>query len=84
MSEQEFAMSIRFQIAALVFMMVNAVVFGIGLVLVMTLPALAGHAFDLIPAVVIASFVISAPLSWMIAPRLRARYARQQQLAGSR
>lgn len=71
-------MSIRFVIASLVFMMVNAVVFGVGLVAVLTVPSLARHAFDLIPAVVVASFTISAPLSWMIAPRLRARYWRQQ------
>jgi hypothetical protein len=77
-------MSIRFQIAAMVFMMVNAVVFGIGLVSVMTLPSLARHAFDLIPAVVVASFILSAPLSWMIAPRLRARYWREQPLADRR
>ncbi|MBB1090759.1 hypothetical protein [Rhodopseudomonas pseudopalustris] len=75
-------MSIRFQIASLVFMMTNAVVFGVGLVSVLTFPSLARHAFDLIPIVVLGSFIISAPLSWMIAPRLQARYwRRQQQLA---
>jgi hypothetical protein len=40
------------------------------------IPALANNAFETIPAVVIASFVVSAPLSWFIAPRLRARYWR--------
>jgi hypothetical protein len=30
----------------------------------------------MIPTVVIASFIVSAPLSWIIAPRLRARYWR--------
>lgn len=76
-------MSIRFAIASLVFMMVNAVVFGVGLVSVLTLPSLARHAFDLIPAVVVASFMISAPLSWMIAPRLRASYWRRQRVAAT-
>jgi hypothetical protein len=69
-------MSTRLQIAGLVFMMVNAVAFGVGIVSVLLIPALADNAFESIPAVVIASFVVSAPLSWFIAPRLRARYWR--------
>ena len=77
-------MSIRFQIAALVFLMVNAVVFGVGLVSVLTVPSLARFATDLIPIVVVASFVVSAPLAWMIAPRLRARYWRQQRVPAGR
>ena len=71
-------MSTRFQIAALVFMMTNAVAFGIGIVPILMIPAFVNHAFEAIPAVVLASFVISAPLSWFIAPRLRARYWRPQ------
>jgi multidrug efflux pump subunit AcrB len=69
-------MSTRFQIAALVFMMTNAVAFGI--VPILMIPAFANHTFEAIPAVVLASFAISAPLSWFIAPRLRARYWRTQ------
>jgi hypothetical protein len=69
-------MSTRFQIAMLVFMMVNAVVFGVGIVPVLLIPSLANKAFEAIPAVVIASFLVRAPLSWFIAPRLRARYWR--------
>jgi uncharacterized membrane protein len=69
-------MSIRFQIAALVFMMTNA--FGIGIVPILMIPAFASHAFEAIPAVVLASVVVSASLSWFIAPRLRARYSRSQ------
>lgn len=60
----------------LVFMMVNAVLFGVGIVPVLMIPSLANHGFETIPGVVIASFLISAPLSWFIAPRLRARYWR--------
>ncbi len=70
-------MSTRFRIAAIIYMMVNAVVFGVGIVTVLLAPSLADHAFQLIPALVIASFVVSAPLAWFIAPRLRARYMRQ-------
>src|ERR1035438_4475250 len=66
---KEPAMSTRLQIAGLVFMMVNAVAFGVGVVPVLLIPALANNAFETIPAVVIASFVVSAPLSWFIAPR---------------
>jgi hypothetical protein len=71
-------MSTRFQIAALVFMMTNAVAFGIGIVPILMIPAFANHAFEAIPAVVLTSFVVSAPLSWFIAPRLRARYWRTE------
>jgi hypothetical protein len=69
-------MSTRLQIALLIFMMTNAVAFGVGIVLVLMIPTLAVHAFEAIPAVVFASFAISAPLSWFIAPTLRARYQR--------
>ena len=46
-------MSTRFQIAALVFMMTNAVAFGIGIVPILMIPAFANHAFEAIPAVVL-------------------------------
>jgi hypothetical protein len=71
-------MSTRFQIAALVFMMTNAVAFGIGIVPILMIPAFSNHAFEAIPAVVLVIFVVSAPLSWFIAPRLRVRYQRTQ------
>jgi hypothetical protein len=69
-------MSLRFQIAAMVFMMVQAVLFGIGAVLVLATP-LADHALALMPWVVAISVLISAPMSWAIAPKLRARYWRE-------
>jgi hypothetical protein len=69
-------MSTRLQIAALVFVMTSAVAFGIGIVPVLMIPSLSNNAFEVIPAVVIASLLVSAPLSWLIAPRLRARYWR--------
>jgi hypothetical protein len=67
-------MSTRFQIASLIFMMTNAVAFGAGIVLVLMIPVLTAYAFETIPAVVVASFLISAPTAWFIAPTLRARY----------
>jgi hypothetical protein len=66
-------MSVRFQITVLVFMMVQAVVFGVGTIIVLAMP-LTAFAMQLMPWVVGISVVISAPLSWIIAPRLRARF----------
>jgi len=66
----------RLRVAALIYCMVNAVVFGVGVILVVSLPALASHAFFWIPAVVVTSFVISAPLSWFIAPWMMLRFMR--------
>ena len=56
--------------------MVSAVLFGIAIVAVLMMPALAVHAGWLIPMVIVASFVVAAPLSWLIAPKLMARYRR--------
>jgi hypothetical protein len=53
----------RLRVAALIWCMVNAVVFGIGVILVVSVPALMAHAFFWIPAVVVSSLAISAPLS---------------------
>lgn len=64
----------RLRVAALIFTMVNAVVFGIGLITVLTVPALAQHAFVWIPTVVVSSFVFSPPLAWFIAPMMMQRF----------
>jgi uncharacterized membrane protein len=72
-------MSSRLRIASLIFMMINAVVFGVGLVTVLLVPALSSHAFAWIPTVVVASFAVSAPLAWLIAPRLQMRYWRSRE-----
>jgi len=66
----------RLRVAALIFCMVNAVVFGVGVILVLSLPALMSHAFFWIPAVVVSSFAISVPLSWFIAPWMMMRFMR--------
>jgi hypothetical protein len=66
----------RLRVAALIYCMVNAVIFGVGVILVVSLPALMSHAFFWIPAVVVSSFVISAPLSWFIAPWMMMRFMR--------
>lgn len=71
-------MSTKVAIAALIYSMVNAVLFGTGLIIVLTVPALSAHAIALVPAVVIVSLVLAVPVSWIVAPRLRARYWRQR------
>ena len=66
----------RLRVAALIFCMVNAVVFGVGMILVVSSPALMSHAFFWIPAVVVSSSTISVPLSWFIAPWMMMRFMR--------
>ena len=69
-------MSIRLQIAILIYTMVQAVLFGVGTVLVLATP-LSAVAMNLMPWVIGVSAVVSAPVSWILAPRLRARFLRQ-------
>ena len=70
----------RLRVAALIFTMVNAVVFGVGLIAVLTTPALSHHAFFWIPAVVVSSFAISPPLAWYIAPMMMQRFIQTRQM----
>lgn len=70
-------MATRIGIAALVFMMVQAVLFGVGVVLVLATP-LSDLAMTLMPWVVGVSTAVSLPVSWVIAPRLRLRYWRER------
>ncbi|MDO9564602.1 MAG: hypothetical protein Q7J60_23520 [Bradyrhizobium sp.] len=74
----------RFQVAALVFSMISAVVFGAGIVTVLSIPALAAQASFWIPAVVLASFLLSAPLAWFVAPRMMMRFKRARQFVHAR
>lgn len=71
-------MRTRTYIAALVSMMINAVIFGIGATAVLATPELAAHAPFWLPLVVIVSFVVSPFIGWAMAPRLRARWQRRQ------
>jgi uncharacterized membrane protein YciS (DUF1049 family) len=64
----------RARVAALIYSMVNAIIFGIGLVIVLSVPALTAQAFFWIPTVVLTSFVLAAPLCWLIAPMMMLRY----------
>jgi hypothetical protein len=64
----------RIGIAALIYSMTNAVIFGAGIITVLTVPALQAEAATWIPVVVAVSFILAMPVAWVIAPRLRARY----------
>jgi hypothetical protein len=65
----------RLRVAALIYLIVNAVVFGVGLISVLMTPTLAQHAFFWIPAIIVSSFVLSAPLAWFIAPSMMMRFS---------
>ena len=51
----------------------NAVLFGTGVVTVLSIPALAAQAVYLIPAVVVASLILAPLAALWIAPRMRLR-----------
>lgn len=70
-------MTTRAYIAALVSMMVNAVVFGVGATAVLSIPSLSDHASRLLPIVIAISFLVSPFIGWAIAPMLRSRWQRR-------
>ena len=79
-------MPVRVQIAAMIFLMVQAVLFGVGTVVILS-TNLADDAFTLMPAVVIGSTLFSIPISWAIGVWLRnstrePRSAHGQRIAG--
>jgi len=67
----------RIIIAALVFLPTNAVLFGIGAVAILLVPALNAQAPALFPPMIVASFILAAPIAWVLAPRLQARSFRR-------
>lgn len=68
----------RAQIALLIYMMTQGVLFGAGLILVLTSPALSIDAGFWIIVVVSTSVILAAPIAWWMAPFMRARYGRQR------
>ena len=76
-------MSTRLIIAALIYMIVNAVLFGCSVTIVLTIPVLAAQANTLVPAVVVTSLILALPVSWFLAPRLRARFWRNRPVSGA-
>jgi hypothetical protein len=67
----------RLRIAALIYSMTNAVIFGAGIITVLNVPGLRSNAWIWIPVMVAASLVLAALAAWLIAPRLRAHYRRR-------
>jgi hypothetical protein len=70
----------RLRVATLIYCIVNAAVFGVGMIAVLSIPALVAHAFFWIPVVVVTSFAISAPLAWFIAPWMMMRFIRERSI----
>lgn len=70
-------MSIRLQIAAMLFMMIQAVLF-FAATLFLLLSPLSQEAMALMPWLVVGTTLLSLPLSWALAPRLRARTWRRE------
>ena len=70
-------MRTRLAIAALIFMMVQGLFFGVGMVLVLT-AAPASSQQTLIPWMIVLTFLVSAPVAWIIAPRLMLRFRRDR------
>ena len=72
----------RLGIAILVFMMVQPVLFGLAAVIILA-TSLEGAAMTLLPWFIGGTIWVSAPFSWWLAPRLRARYWRRDKAGES-
>ena len=72
-------MSVRLQLAIMVGLMINAILFGIGIVTVLSIPVLADNAKYAIPTLVVACFVTTPFVAWIMAPRLRLRYWQERE-----
>jgi hypothetical protein len=70
-------MSTRFSIALLLGMMISAVLFGIGATTVLSIPSLSERAPVLLPIVIVLSLALTPIFSWVLAPKLRAKYSRE-------
>lgn len=77
-------MSNQFSIALLLCGIVSSVLFGIGATGVLSIPSLSVHAALLLPIVVVASVVLAPFISWVIAPMMRAKWSRDQNVRLSR
>ena len=60
-------------ITMFVSMMVNAVIFGVGTIAILTVPALDDQAKYLLPAWIVVTFLVSPVIARFIAPSLRLR-----------
>lgn len=71
-------MRTRLWITLILFPMVSAVMFGVGGIALLSIASLARQADTGIWIVAAVSLIVSAPISWLMAPRLRLRYWRRQ------
>ncbi len=74
-------MPLRLQISAMVFMHVQPVMFGAGLLAIL-MTSIRSDAMAAVPVMIATTFVASAVIAWLIAPRLRQRYWRAKGTAG--
>lgn len=70
-------MSNRMWITVVISMMVQAVLFGIGLIVTLMATDDSGARTWGIVATILVSLLAGPPLAWWLAPRLRARYVRE-------
>ena len=70
--------STKDRLAVLIYGMTNAVLFGVGIVPVLSIPSLNERAWTLIPIVVVVSLVLAWPIALWVTPRLRARFGEKQ------
>ena len=66
-------MRTRLAIAALIYPMIQAVLFGIGLGILLAAPVPPSQMLDGVWWMIGVTFLISAPAAWVLAPRLRLR-----------
>lgn len=71
-------MSNRLMIAAVIYPIVAGVLFGIGVLPLLTFTQQEQVQAESFPFIVLASFLLAAPISWFLAPRLRSRYQRRK------
>lgn len=72
-------MKTRLWIAAMIYPIVNAMLFGFGVVPLTLLPRSSELIGTLFPWTVAVSAILALPISWLVAPRLRLRYWRKRE-----
>ncbi|MBS9721562.1 hypothetical protein JYU29_12800 [Tianweitania sp. BSSL-BM11] len=70
-------MTTNTRIALIIYGLVNAVVFGTGAIIILSVASLQEHWPILLPVIVVVSLVVAWPIAQAIAPRLRSRYGRR-------
>ncbi len=66
-------MRTRTLIALALALPLNAVLFGAGTILALSLPLPDDYLKYVIPAVIVVSLIVTVPIAWKLAPRLRLR-----------